>query len=239
MGILVIESPIPNSRIEGCCFRVGSIDSTRPCLFANTHATTWFRRNEILAHELGHAIFDSDSDPASIDMLEQDQMPLAEQRAQAFAQELLIPSEVLARATEATRASWANMTREQLADLVAETHVEQRLILAAATDARKISSSQAADFVRWNIWEDLRNRSQHALSTEEFIARIGKEAAAAWVGKRKTTTSGFSLRLPVSFVTAVLQATTERRISRGRAAALLMISDVDFNLRFGSLVPEF
>src|SRR5229473_1792448 len=56
IGILAVEIPIGNSIIEGCSFFVGAVTSPRPCIFANGHHTTWFRRNVILMHELGHAI---------------------------------------------------------------------------------------------------------------------------------------------------------------------------------------
>lgn len=62
IGVLVVETPLHHSHLEGCSFYVTlPSDDQRPCIFGNTHATTWFRRNAILAHELAHLIFDARS----------------------------------------------------------------------------------------------------------------------------------------------------------------------------------
>lgn len=66
-GILVIESSAQDSILEGCSFYVGPSGAERPCVFANSYRTTWFRRNRILMHELAHAIFDVESDIATLD----------------------------------------------------------------------------------------------------------------------------------------------------------------------------
>ena len=59
LGILVFETPLKESRLEGCSFYVGTQSASRPCIFANTHHVTWFRRNVVLMHEVGHSIFES------------------------------------------------------------------------------------------------------------------------------------------------------------------------------------
>ena len=69
LGILIIESPIQESRVEGCSFYVGAHPMDRPCVFANTYHSTWFRRNVILMHEVAHAIFDASSSGASLDFV--------------------------------------------------------------------------------------------------------------------------------------------------------------------------
>jgi hypothetical protein len=58
LGVLVVETPIQESRIEGCSFYVGAGNAPRPCVFTNTHHSTWFRRNSALMHEIGHSIFE-------------------------------------------------------------------------------------------------------------------------------------------------------------------------------------
>src|ERR1700730_17026939 len=50
--LVVIESPVAKSSLEGCCFEVGPEADLFPCVFANTFKSTWFRRNEILLHEV-------------------------------------------------------------------------------------------------------------------------------------------------------------------------------------------
>src|SRR5205085_3529674 len=71
VGLVVIESPVPKSSLEGCCFEVGPEADLFPCVFANTFKSTWFRRNEILLHEVCHAIFDLENDPVSLDFRDQ------------------------------------------------------------------------------------------------------------------------------------------------------------------------
>ena len=57
LGVLTLESPL-KSAVEGCAFSVGSVSGPTPCVFANSYKSTWFRRNAIIMHEVGHAIFD-------------------------------------------------------------------------------------------------------------------------------------------------------------------------------------
>jgi hypothetical protein len=68
LGVLVVENSISESAIEGCAFFVGQRPSDRPCIFGNTYASEWHRRNVVIGHELGHLIFDSQSEGASIDL---------------------------------------------------------------------------------------------------------------------------------------------------------------------------
>ena len=99
-GIVLIESPIPDSKMEGCSFFVGDSALQRPCLFANNYKSSWFRRNAIIMHELCHAIFDRASG-GEVDLREEfesrllDQASLEEVRAKVFAQEVLLPRKVV------------------------------------------------------------------------------------------------------------------------------------------------
>ena len=96
LGVLVFETPIKDSHVEGCSFYVGTQSAARPCVFSNTHHVNWFRRNMVLIHKVGHAIFESAFVGASLDFLDRtDSSDPLELRAQAFAQECLIPKSVL------------------------------------------------------------------------------------------------------------------------------------------------
>ena len=92
LGILVIESPV-KSAVEGCAFSVGSESGATPSVFANSYKSTWFRRNAVMMHEVGHAIFDLESEQISIDYKDESSDELKELRAQTFAQECLVPKE--------------------------------------------------------------------------------------------------------------------------------------------------
>jgi len=234
MGVLVIETPLPESQIEGCSFYVGGLGVERPALFANTHHSTWFRRNYVLMHELAHAIFDVESAAAAIDFLEhRSEDDLLEERADAFAQEALIPREVLRHFIQTLGINLDVPTPRDLALLVAHTHVELRTVLAAAFEAGFITADQYARYIEYEIASELRRLSDHALSTDEYIKKIGPEVAAAWVGKRSTTIPSRNILLPVPYIKSVLSAVEDFVISDGKAAELLMIDRETFAERFG------
>lgn len=234
LGILVVESPLAQSRIEGCCFYVGSTNSPRPCVFANSHHTTWFRRNVILMHEVGHAIFEHLAG-ASLDFagagITHDSVEL---RAQAFAQETLIPKEVLFQAAQSHGIKWSALDDCALASLVADTHVEQKLVVSAAVDYGFIESDRQDQLSNLEIHGELLQLSDHALSTEQFLEKSGEDASS-WIGKRTTTQSPKAIRLPIGYVNAVVDAYRNRQISPAKAAEYLIIDEEELIERFGDI----
>ena len=119
---MVIETPAKESDIEGCSFFVGPAGKERPSIFANSYKSTWFRRNRVLLHELAHAIFDVESVIASLDFeshakAEDD---ILEKRADAFAQEALVPSNVLVHYLQRHGLKGEQLDAEGMAELVAE-----------------------------------------------------------------------------------------------------------------------
>ncbi len=236
LGILVIETPLKDSRIEGCSFFVGSTNSPRPCAFANTYNVNWYRRNAVLMHEIGHSIFDAFVG-ASIDFTSSEGNDAVEIRAQAFAQESLVPREVLHHIAQHYGIKWNALTAPALAQLVAETHVELRTVLAAAVDGGFVAPDSADELKRVDISTYLRQFSAHALSTEEYLEKIGS-TGAEWIGKRTTTLPSRSIRLPIGYVKLVLDAYQNRQISLGKASEFLMIDEDDFKTRFSNIVNE-
>lgn len=236
LGLLVLESPLPDSQIEGCTFFVGDPPFDRPCIYANTHRTTWFRRNEILMHELCHAIFDASNQGASLDLKnEHSDLEIAEERAHAFAQEALVPKEVLRHVTVSKGIRWNQLSPEALAKVVASTHVEKKLLLHTAVDYEFITSEEFQSYLQLDIARELKQVSDRALSTTEYLHKIGVQAAK-WAGKRNTTIPARSLRLPVPYIGAVLDALKNAEISRSKACELLMIDETAFEERFGEEV---
>lgn len=233
LGVLIVESPIADSRIEGCAFPVGA--GQRPCIFANTHSTTWFRRNAIVLHELAHLIFDLGSEGAALDIFDspsssRDEMK--ERRAEAFAQEAAVPQEVLAHIAQGHGISWKSpLSADHLASIVAEVHVEPRLIVKAAVEYGFLDQGQGDSLLQLPIGDRLKAISDHALSTKEFLSMVGRDAAD-WSAKRNTTIPSRKLMLPVNYVKNVVEACREGLISIGRAARLLMISEDAFVGRF-------
>ncbi len=237
LGILVVETPIAESRIEGCSFYVGSMNSPRPCAFVNTHHTTWFRRNPLLMHEVGHSIFEPFTG-ASIDFTDTKEMDEgAEIRADAFAQEALIPKEVLFHAAQSCGIKWNELDAMALARLVALTHVEQRMVVRAAVDAGFVALEQADELKQMEIASQLRSLSDHALSTDEYLAKAGKQQED-WIGKRTTTRTPRSIRLPIGYVNVVTEAYRNKQISPAKAAEYLLIEEQEVLDRFGDVWVE-
>src|SRR6202008_3863899 len=97
-----------------------------------------------LFHELAHAIFDVESAIAALDFSNRaSQSNVEEQRADAFAQEALVPSEVLRHVGQRHAIRWNMLDAGSIATMVAGTHVEQRFLAKALVDAGLIASDQS------------------------------------------------------------------------------------------------
>jgi len=234
LGVLVVESPI-KSDVEGCAFSVGSDCSATPCVYANSYKSTWFRRNGVILHEIGHAIFDLESDQVSIDYKEETSDELKELRAQTFAQECLVPKAVLVQISNRFGIKWDNLTSMSIAQLMAYSHAEQRLVLKAAHDAELIDTEQLQQYTNVDCSADVRQLTTHALNTREYLRSQAFEMPK-WIAENRNTELGRrSLRLPSLYVGQVLDAWTNQQISEGKAAEMLMVDRDTFRSRFNSL----
>jgi hypothetical protein len=119
-------------------------------------------------------------------------------RDQAFSQEVLIPKEVLFHIAQSHDIKWNALNADSLAKLVADTHVEPKVLVDAAVDSGYVSVEQGADLKCIDIASRVDELSDHALSTEEYLGKIGVERTD-WVGKRTTTITPRSIRLPVGY----------------------------------------
>jgi Zn-dependent peptidase ImmA (M78 family) len=237
LGILVVETPIAESRIEGCSFYVGSANAPRPCSFANTHHTTWFRRNAILMHEVGHAIFEPFTG-ATLDFSDGSNLQDGiEIRAQAFAQESLIPRGVLFHSSQSLGIKWNAIDADALAKLIALTQAEQVMVVTAAIDAGFVLATQGDELKRIDVSSRLRELSDHALNTDQYLEKVGGQEID-WIGKRTTTLTPRSIRLPIGYVNVVVEAYRNRQISPGKAAEYLMVEEQEFLERFGDIYEE-
>jgi len=231
-GVLIVESPLPKSEVEGCAFNVGSDENLTPCIYTNTFKSTWFRRNLILCHELAHAIFDLDSEQFMADFLGQDNKTLQELRASAFAVECMLPKSVLIHLQNQLGINWESLSEQQLASLVARSHVEQRVVLSAALAAELIDEEHYDTYDAMAIGDLLRKVSDRAVSTSEYL----KQTAAAsplWVSQNRTANVGLRrLRLPAGYVQRVLEARNDGLISNRKAAEMMMMDFDIFDQRF-------
>ena len=248
IGLLLVESPMKGSSVEGCCFSVNSGAVSTTCIYANSHSTNWFRRNAVLMHELCHAIFDLDDDPVSIDFKDidfkdsgpDDQPAFSEARAQAFALEALVPKSVLVHLTNKFGIAWNALTPLQLARLVAASHVEVKLLLTAALEAGLISPEHRVAYVAYDCAAQIRELSSHALSTREYLKQRIAESPKilpVWIAENRNTEIGTrKLRLPARYVDEVIAAVNEGSISLGKAAEMTMMERGTFMQRFGNLI---
>ena len=239
MGIVVVESPFPDSKLEGCSFFVGSRSFERPCIFANNFGTTWFRRNAILMHEVAHAIFDSENSGASLDLLDQEPAgELSEERAEAFAQEALAPKRILTHVAQQNRLTWDSLKPEGLAMLVAQIQVEPRTLLRSAVESRLIDEDQREKCLEFDISSILPMLSDRALPTVEYVQKHPQDSGH-WLGKRTTTIPSRSLRLPNPYIDTVLELMKTSEISPRKAAEFLMIDEDTLEERFEKFIPSY
>ena len=242
-GILVIESPIPKSHMEGCSFLVGESTAQRPCLFVNSFGSTWFRRNMVIMHELGHAIFDP-STGAEVDSISSqveqrnERDSLSEIRAESFARECLLPKSLILTFCQKFGVKVTHFTPEALADLVAFSGVEQKTVIDLLQEYDLIDYSLAARYEAFEIWDLLKAITDHALSTSEYVDKIGADATRLWSNKRFTSIGQRNLLLPISYVQSVLDAVKALRVSISRAVELLMIDRETFDTRFAYALSE-
>jgi Zn-dependent peptidase ImmA (M78 family) len=243
-GILLIESPISNSHIEGCTFYVGDSASQRPCIFVNTYKTTWFRRNVIIMHELGHAMFDHTSG-VKVDVLSPDgeskinKNSLVELRAELFAQETLLSKKLLLSLCSQSGLKVSSLTPDGLAELVAKSGVEKKTVVNAMLDYALIDEALFQQYLSFDIADKLRELTDHALDTQEYINKMGEESCVEWESKKRfTSLSKQKLLLPVPYVKAVLDAVKSFKISISRASELLIIDEDTFRSRFQNLTAE-
>jgi hypothetical protein len=157
-----------------------------------------------------------------------------ELRAQASAQETLIPKVVLFHAAQSRGIKWATLNEYGLASLVADTHVEQKLVVSAAIDYGFIELDRQDKLNNLEIHGELLKLSDHALSTEQFLEKSGENASGS-IGKRTTTLSPKAIRLPIGYVNAVVDAYRNRQISPAKAAEYLIIDEQELTERFGDI----
>lgn len=238
IGLVVIESPIPKSSLEGCCFGIGREGAALACVFANTFKSTWFRRNEIIMHEVCHSIFDLESDPVPLDFrndVESDP-DIPEARARSFAQEALVPKSVLSHYTNSLGLKWESLGSDDVARLVSEVHVEQKTVLRAAFENGLISEHLRAAYTNYNCSDTLKQISPHAVGTKEFLRKQQEQSPKWLASNRKTTVGGRSLRLPAGYAQQIIEILNSGEISEAKAAEMLMMDRYTFDERFGSLI---
>lgn len=239
-GLLVIETPINDKSLEGFCIPVGAGAKARPCLLANSFTTTWFRRNEVLLHELGHAIFDLEGAFALFDVKTSEEdgetlSSLAEERASSFALHALIPRRLLLT----VGSSLGNATSATVAELIANTHAEQRLIAKAVVKYGLLSLELAERFRAVKVsQQDLIRATPHAKGLARLDTDQLADARVREWETRKTTFPISGVRLPIPFVQVVLRVLEQRKITAAKAAELLMVTTADLSARYGVPLDE-
>jgi hypothetical protein len=126
-----------------------------------------------------------------------------------------------------------------VAQVVARTHAEQRLIARAAVRHSLISEEEGERLLRIKVSrQELSTASYHAVG----LGNVDKDKlidpkVRDWES-RKTTFPISGIRLPIPFVQVVLRALEERKITASKAAELLMVTTADLSTRYGVEVDE-
>ena len=241
-GVLVLEMSIVSRDVEGFCLPIGSRAGSRPCLIANGYRATWFRRNFVILHELAHAIFDLDGSGATFDVGADAEAgdslkSLAEERANSFAQHVLVPKRMLVN-LESTGLRLLGANKESLAQIVAASHAEQRTIVRAALEYGLIDEAEARRLLDLDIASDLRRVSDHAKDLSSTPPGYVIDQDFRRWKNRETSFPIEGIRLPIPFVSMVVSAFRDQKISYGKAADLLMATDEELSSQYG-LEPEF
>jgi hypothetical protein len=163
---------------------------------------------------------------------------LTEVRADAFARDTLLPQKLLLSLCNQFGIKPTTMTPQDLAVLVAESGVEKKTVVQVLFDNALIDDALVGQYLSYDIAAILRQTTDHALTTAEYIEKIGKDAALVWENKRFTSIAKRNLLLPVPYVTAVLDAVRTFSVSISRAAELLMIDESLFFERFPAIAQE-
>jgi len=231
-GLLFFESALSHSDLRGACFVVGDDHGSVPCIFVNSYACSWFQRNEVLLHELCHAIFDLLELEITLDLEGDDSNDPREVRANAFALEAILPLQTLVHYCNQLGTSWEELGEDQLAQLVAETHTQASSVLKQAQVHGLISQSQFERYSQLRPGTRLKQYSESALSRKEFLEKHPESLDALIRESQLTSYAPKSMWLSAGYVQMVLEAVKAHKITAKLAAQMLFISDVEFNERF-------
>ena len=237
-GLVVVESSFPEGRVEGCSFMTDGPESKMICLFANFYGISWFRRNAILLHELCHAIFDLINDPLSVDYLGEEDLQLKELRAQAFAQECLVPQTVLSHYTNQYGIDWHDLNSDALSRIIASTHAEQALVLKSALENNFIDPSEHERYKMLDGQAALPQFTTHGLSTNEYAKRAPIDEQRWLKADRYISFGKQKLLLPAGYLKQVIDALNGEKLTRAKAAELTLLDPDEFSSRFKQFITE-
>ena len=133
---------------------------------------------------------------------------------------------------------WGEITTEVLARMIAACHVEQRLLLRAARDARLITTDQYDRYLGFNCEADLKLVSPHALTAREYFATVSQDDQPLFFERRVVKIGNRSILLPVGYIKAIIDLLNDDRITINRAAELAMMNHYAFQERFGPLIHQ-
>ena len=121
---------------------------------------------------------------------------------------------------------------------MAEAHAEQRLVLTAAYEAGLVNKEEMIRCKELDCNSALREISEHALTTREYLRQIAADSPRWIAANRNTSVGRRSLRLPSGYVALVIESLRTGQISEGKAAEMLMVDRATMRGRFGALLVE-
>ncbi len=227
-GFVVMEIPIRKTRLEGFLTYLSADRVERPLIVANSYRTTWFRRNYVILHEVGHLLDIETS--ASVFDRDTSRRDATEERADLFALHTLVPRRLLENLIS-RGLQVAGADEQRMARLIAGTHAEARHIARAAESYGLIDPIEARRLESLKVPKHLLGKeSTHAATLFDAIGTPGyvrdSEALSILPREQRRTERPYKgLTVPVPYVLATKRALVEGRITRGRAAELLMVSE--------------
>jgi Zn-dependent peptidase ImmA (M78 family) len=140
LGVHIFRRKLENSGISGLFILHPKAGR---CILINYNEDI-YRQNFTIAHEMGHALFDS-GEEINISFEKWDRGDLKEKRANAFASAFLIPEEELVKRKHF---SWS---QDILVKLAASLKVNIQPLVYAMKSAGIIDDGQVAAFINWKV----------------------------------------------------------------------------------------
>ena len=218
LGCHVFRRKLLNSGISGVMLRH---EDFGPCLLVN-YVEGYFRQNFSVAHELGHALLDSDRSFSVTFDRETDEtredLRRREWRANAFAAHLLLPATIRERVPLGTSETERGAAVDRLARAY---HVNPIVVLYALQEAGRLTKAEV---------RGLRGRLRVPKAAQD-ATDMATETAKRREAQRRLLERG----LAPAYVQTCLRAYREGEISYGRLADALLVSAVEV----ASVVSEF
>lgn len=223
-GIDLVEAPL-EYRISGFFF---TLQNGRPFLVVNSNLQP-YSKNFSIAHEYAHLLFDyKKSFNIICQELERPQKDIVEKRANAFAAEFLLPSDVVKN---------IQPTKYNIVRLMHDYKVSREVIVNRLRSLGTINEKAKAElsgskFAPYKLMKDLEMENEFTVYTERSIERRK--------GKKRAKRTSFSVHslLPAKYIRKAISAFRAGKITYERLSDYLYISPDELESRLEIAPPR-